>query len=90
VPVVASAVGGIPETVRDGVDGLLVPPSNPVALASAVVRLARDPLVRARLGRAGRRRVEDHFGLDASVSQIASIYERALSLVPELATVAIR
>jgi glycosyltransferase involved in cell wall biosynthesis len=51
-PVVATAVGGIPEGVKDGVQGLLVPPSRPDLLAHAVVTLVRDPQLRARMSEA--------------------------------------
>jgi glycosyltransferase involved in cell wall biosynthesis len=53
-PVVATAVGAVPEIVRDGVTGLLVPSREPAALASAIVRLLRDPSLRRALGRQGR------------------------------------
>jgi 2-deoxystreptamine N-acetyl-D-glucosaminyltransferase/2-deoxystreptamine glucosyltransferase len=86
VPVVASAVGGIPETVRDDREGLLVPPVDPAALSTAIVRLARDESTRARLAASGRRRVEDRFGLDGSVRQITTVYEQALSEAPEVAS----
>lgn len=59
-PVVASRVGGIPELVRDGVDGLLVPPEDPVALAAAISRLLADPVLAAELGANGRARVAGH------------------------------
>jgi glycosyltransferase involved in cell wall biosynthesis len=78
-PVVASAVGGIPETVRDGIDGLLVSPADPDALAASVIRLAHDRTLRARLADAGRRRVEETFRLDASVSRMETIYVDALA-----------
>ena len=52
-PVVGSEVGGIPFVVRDGVDGLLVPPGDSAALAGVIVRLLRDRELRATLGRAG-------------------------------------
>ncbi len=52
--VVASAVGGIPDMVRDGETGLLVPPDDPEALRSALRRLIDDPALRSRLGEAGR------------------------------------
>jgi glycosyltransferase involved in cell wall biosynthesis len=77
-PVVASAVGGIPETIRDGVDGLLVPAADPDALATAMVRLARDPRLRDRLAASGRRRVVDRFSVVASVRQVEGIYEEEL------------
>ena len=56
-PVVASAVGGIPELVEDGVTGLLVPPGDVGALRGALERLLADPILRRRMGREGRRRV---------------------------------
>ena len=56
--VVATRVGGIPEIVTDGVDGVLVPPGDADALTDAIAELAADPLRRARLGRAARARAE--------------------------------
>jgi glycosyltransferase involved in cell wall biosynthesis len=58
-PVVASAVGGIPELVEDGVTGLLVPAGDVGALRSALEGLLADPILRRRMGRAGRRRVAE-------------------------------
>lgn len=55
LPVVASAVGHIPEMVDDGVDGVLVPPGDVEALTEALVRLAADPELRRDMGRAARR-----------------------------------
>jgi glycosyltransferase involved in cell wall biosynthesis len=57
-PVVSCPISGIPELVRDGETGLLVPPDDPRALADAVLRLARDEALRLRLGAAGRSLVE--------------------------------
>jgi glycosyltransferase involved in cell wall biosynthesis len=54
LPAVATSVGGIPEIIVDGVTGLLVPPRSPAALAAAISRLAADPELRVRLGRAAR------------------------------------
>jgi glycosyltransferase involved in cell wall biosynthesis len=56
VPVVAARVGGLPEVVRDGKEGLLVPPSDPAALADAVSRLWKAPALRRRLAAGARRR----------------------------------
>ncbi len=63
LPVVASAVGGVPELVRDGETGVLVPPRDSAALARALAPIVGDPELRDRLGDAGRRRVEREFSL---------------------------
>jgi len=78
VPVVASAVGGIPEVVTDGVDGLLVPPASPSELADALVRLARSPALRARLGEAGFETVRERFSIEAQVRRIEAVYDEEL------------
>jgi glycosyltransferase involved in cell wall biosynthesis len=77
-PVVASAVGGIPEVVTDGLDGLLVPAGDAAALANACVRLASSGALRARLGEAGRATVEARFSLDAMVRCIEQVYDAEL------------
>jgi glycosyltransferase involved in cell wall biosynthesis len=79
VPVVASEIGGIPEVVTDGVDGRLVPPGDPAALADAIVELVRDPALRHRLGEAGRRTVADRFSIDAQVRAIQTVYDEELA-----------
>jgi len=79
VPVVASAVGGIPEVITDGVDGLLVPPAQPAALAGAVVRLLRDAGLRRRIGEAGHATVRDRFSIDAQVRRIEAVYDEELA-----------
>lgn len=77
-PVVATAVGGIPELVTDDVEGLLVPPGDVRGLADAVSRLLGDPGLRERMGRAGRERVKA-FTWNASARKTMREYERALS-----------
>ena len=77
-PVVASAVGGIPEVLTDGVDGLLVPPADPAALAEACIRLACSPSLRRQLGEAGRATVEARFSLDAMVRRVEEVYDEEL------------
>lgn len=79
VPVVASAVGGIPEVVTDGVDGLLVPPGDPGALAAAATRLLTDPELRRRLGEAGYLTVAERFSIDAQVRRIEELYDEELA-----------
>jgi glycosyltransferase involved in cell wall biosynthesis len=74
-PVVASNVGGIPEMITDGVNGLLVPPHDPDALAAAIIRLLRDHPFADTLGRAGHDMVHDRFDIDIMVSLVQQIYE---------------
>lgn len=80
VPVVASAVGGIPEVVADGVNGLLVAPDDPAALADAIERLLSDPALGDRLRLAA---FESPCGgqhtADAMVAATAALYERLLT-----------
>ena len=77
-PVVASAVGPIPEIVVDGVTGLLVPPGDPAALAEAIVRVLRDPELASAMGRAGRARVERELRIDTMVARTEALYNELL------------
>ncbi|HEX2207917.1 MAG TPA: glycosyltransferase family 4 protein [Longimicrobium sp.] len=79
VPVVASTAGGLPEVVVDGKTGLLVPPEDLNATAAAVLRLAGDAGLRARLGRAGREHVLRRFTLDATLNGYESLLERLVA-----------
>ena len=74
-PIVATAVGGTPELVQDGLHGLLVPPERPEELAASILELVADPARGARLGAAARVRVEECFGVDALVARIDRLYE---------------
>jgi glycosyltransferase involved in cell wall biosynthesis len=80
LPVAATAVGGNPEAVLEGETGLLIPPGDPTALASAIARLAQDPALRQRMGVAGRRRVEAHFDQAKTVQELGSLYEDLLNV----------
>jgi glycosyltransferase involved in cell wall biosynthesis len=79
LPVVASAVGGIPEIVRDGETGLLVPPGDADALAAALGRLLDDDGLRRRLGAAGRERALDEFDVVRFGDAHVDAYRRALA-----------
>ncbi len=80
-PIVASNVGGNPELVADGENGLLVPPSNPRALAEALIRLALSPDVRRGMGEASRRRFElGGFTLEEVTAQTLEAYRMAMAL----------
>lgn len=78
-PVVCTAVGGIPQVVREGIDGLLVAPENPAALADALVKLATDVELRQRLGASGAQRVRDHYDISVMVRQVEDEYRRILA-----------
>jgi glycosyltransferase involved in cell wall biosynthesis len=78
--VVASRVAGIPDVVTDGVDGLLAPPADPAALAAALARLAGDPALRERLGRAARATVEARLGWERAARAFEEGYAAAAAL----------
>ena len=75
LPVVASNVGGIPEVVDDGVQGLLVPVGDADALAQALARYVQDPDVRAAHGKAARTRVLERYSLRAMVDAYGALYD---------------
>ena len=77
--VVATRVGANPDVIRDGVDGLLVEPGDPVALAAAIARLLTDPSLRSRLGTAARARVEDRHDLPRLGLEMEAVYRKALA-----------
>jgi len=79
LPVVATRVGGLPELVRDGENGLLVPPRDPVSLARALADLLSNPSERERMGQAGKELREREYGIDAFVGRLEALYERLLS-----------
>jgi glycosyltransferase involved in cell wall biosynthesis len=78
-PVVAINGGGIPEIIRDGCDGLLVPAEQPPAMAEAITRLLDNPAFAAQLGQAGRQRVVDSFTPERQAEVMLEVYEHVLS-----------
>lgn len=76
-PVVASRIGGIPETVEDGVSGVIVEPGDAEQLAEAIMRVARDPALRERMGRAGRDKAARDFDPTMVAQRNLEVYERA-------------
>jgi glycosyltransferase involved in cell wall biosynthesis len=78
-PVVATGVSGIPELVEDEVNGLLVAPDDPAALADALVRVHRDRELAGRMAAAGRRTVQERFDGDALARRLADLFEEALA-----------
>jgi glycosyltransferase involved in cell wall biosynthesis len=76
VPIVASAVGGIPEVVRQGLNGYLVPPADPDAIAQAVLQLLQAPERARAMGQAGRALVDAEFSIAAMVRGNLRVYQR--------------
>ena len=79
VPVVATRVGGLPEVVEDGVQGLLVPPGAPQALADAVVALLEDEARRRRMGAEGERRARACFGQERAIDGYEAVLRRVVA-----------
>ena len=80
--IAATAVGGVPQVLTDGVDGLVVPPDSPAALADAIVRLVEDPELRTRLGAAARGR-STMFDVTTATREIEAIYRDVAPDGPE-------
>jgi glycosyltransferase involved in cell wall biosynthesis len=76
-PLVATAVGGLPDVIDDGETGVLVPPQDPEALANALAELLSDPERRQRLGEASAGRLGE-FTIDAIAGRFAELYERLI------------
>ena len=73
-PVIATAVGGIPEAVEDGKTGILLPDSNPKSIARAVCSLFENPEMALNMGRAGRKRIEENFTAFHEMQKIEELY----------------
>jgi L-malate glycosyltransferase len=85
LPVVATAVGGSPELVREGVNGYLVPPGAPAALARRILDLLASAQARRRMGERGRRIVETEFGVGQMRASYDALYEDLTGLkVPRI------
>ena len=80
-PVVATAVGGLPEMVDDGQTGYLVPPRDERALADAIVRLLRDRELRRQLGANSKRKIDTQCSPEVVAQQTLAVYRRAISAV---------
>ena len=79
VPIVAVAAGGMPEIVRDGVNGLLVPPADSQVLAAAIKRLLAEPELRHRFGAAGRELVQQEFSVEQMVRGNLQVYRELMN-----------
>lgn len=79
IPVVTTFITGIPELIRDGIDGLLTAPSDDAGLATAIASLMDDAAWRRQLGVAGRQRVAERFHLQHNTDRLAAIFRSRLS-----------
>ena len=78
VPVVATTTGALPEVVKNGQTGILVPPRDPYALASTIKRLLSDEPLRRRMGAAGRERVKKYFTWEQTAKATLEVYQEVL------------
>jgi glycosyltransferase involved in cell wall biosynthesis len=83
VPVVATAVAGVPRLIKDGVNGVLIPPNDVDALAEALMDLLRDPHRRDDLRRAGRQTTETEYSFDQRTRRLQAVYDELLGEVAE-------
>jgi glycosyltransferase involved in cell wall biosynthesis len=77
-PVVGCAASAVPETVRDGVDGILVPPWSPEPLAGAIVTLLEDEELRRRMGASGRQRAVENYSIEITTARCESYFRAVL------------
>lgn len=73
-PIVATNIDGITEQITDGVDGILVPPKNPSALAKAVIRALNDKELAMTMGLAARKKVEQKFSVEKMIAETKKVY----------------
>jgi glycosyltransferase involved in cell wall biosynthesis len=81
VPILASETGGIPEAVRDGINGVLVPPGDTAAIGAALDQLLGDAAKRRRLGEGGRNLMRHEFSIDAMVEGNLAVYRELLEIL---------
>ncbi len=80
LPVISTSISGIPEIIRPGETGQLVPPADPAALADAIINVMRDPAAARAAGRRGRQLVEAEFSLDRNVEALRRLFDATITL----------
>jgi glycosyltransferase involved in cell wall biosynthesis len=78
LPCVATRIMGIPELIRDGIDGILVDAGDEVSLAEALARLLDDPLLCSQLGKSGRARVLEKYDLRGNIKLLEEVFTKRL------------
>ena len=82
IPCVATWITGVPELIQDGIDGLLVAPSDVGQLSRAIARLMDDPDLRSRIAKSGRCKVIQQYNLSKNTALLAKVFERRVSSPP--------
>ncbi len=80
IPVIGTTIGGIPELISDGKDGILIPPASPEALSAALRFFMENPSSVLKMGQAARRKVDGRFGVSEHLRRIEQIYEKVMSM----------
>ena len=78
-PIIVSAVGGIPEVLTDGINGLLIPPADTNVLANRLLWMVRHPAEAIEMGQRARTTILDKFSMDRMVDKVLAIYEKSIS-----------
>ena len=79
IPCIATRITGVPELIADGIEGLLITPSDPAELAAAIARMIDSPELRAGIAKASRDKIVSRFHLSANVTALSAIFERRLA-----------
>lgn len=82
IPCVATWITGVPELIQDGIDGLLVAPSDVGQLSTAIARLMDDPELRSRIAKYGRYKIIEKYNLSKNTALLAKAFERRVSIPP--------
>ena len=82
LPVVGTCVGGIPEIITNGVNGLLVPTKGPHALAEPILRMLQNPQFAKKLSQAGQETVRTHFSFDRLLVELEQLYAQTQNVQP--------
>jgi glycosyltransferase involved in cell wall biosynthesis len=77
-PVIASDHASFKEAITDGIDGLIVPMKDSHSLAEAIIKLLKDENLRIKIGKLGRKRVLENFGIDRLVNEMMDLYDHIL------------
>ena len=75
VPIIASEIGGIPDVIKDEENGLLVPPKDPEALAKAIIKLLNNEELALKLGKTGRKMVQQKYKWNVVAQETEKVYE---------------